>query len=195
MNSLLDYVSVNERYKLNSALNVKGSMFKPEIKSDVISVLCRLGCREMPTPMNLPKLITQVAQFEFCSKPAGAISMIHSGIPDSNKSFWKKMGINGISGVYESLTVNSEKVLKTLECLGQENVAEEQIFSYLTTMIGNMSINELRNFLRFTTGSSVCVAKSILVSFDDIRSHPFASTCVKSLILPVFYRNYHEFFF
>ena len=36
-----------------------------------------------------------------------------------------------------------------------KNPSEE---GYLTSLIGNMGTNDLQNFLRFTTGSSVCIA-------------------------------------
>ena len=95
------------REKLKIALQYKGtsSFPTPEMKSDVISILSRLGCREMPTPHNLAELIVNVAKYEFCSKPAAAIAMIYCGIPDEHKPFWTELGIDGINGLYTSLSL------------------------------------------------------------------------------------------
>ena len=149
----MDYISDNEREKLKIALQYKGtssSFPTPEMKSDVISI-SRLGCREMPTPSNLAELIINVAKYEFCSKPAAAITMIYYGTPDEHKPFWTELGVEGINGLYISLTVTSDKVLKIIDgdC---RNPDEERILAYLTSLIGNMETNDLRNFLRFTTG-------------------------------------------
>lgn len=122
--------------------------------------------------------------------------MIHSGIPEAHKLFWRELGVDGISRLYTSLTVTTKKVLEKIKC-DCMNCAEKRVFGYLITMIGNMGVNDVRNFLRFTTGSSVCVAKSITVCFNAISGlgrRPFANTCTYNLQLPVSYLNYHDFF-
>ena len=77
------------------------------MKSDVISILLRLGCGEIPTPHSL---VVNVAKYEFCSKPAAAISIIYYGIPDEFKPFWTELGIDGINGLYTSLTVDTSRM-------------------------------------------------------------------------------------
>ena len=91
LDALMDYISDNEREKLKIALRYKGtssSFPTPEMKSDVISMMSRFGCREMPTPRNLAELIVNVAKYEFCTKPAAAIAMMYYAIPDDHKPFW-----------------------------------------------------------------------------------------------------------
>ena len=39
------------------------------------------------------------------------------------------------------------------------NAAEERVYGYLVSFVGNMKLEELRLFLRFITGSSVCIDK------------------------------------
>ena len=197
LDALMDFISDNEREKLRSTLQCKttSSFATPEIKSDIISILSRLGCRQMPTPQNLAEIIVSVAKYEFCNKPAAATTMIYCGIPDEHKRFWCELGIDGISALYTSLTVTSDKVLKIIHCDCQ-NPAEERILSYLTGLIGNMRTDDLRNFLRFTTGSSVCVAQSIKVIFNTssgLARQPYAHTCSNTLQLPVSYTNFHDF--
>lgn len=77
------------------------------------------------------------------------------------------------------------------------NPAEERVYGYLTSMIGNMDVNDLQNFLRFTTGSSVCVTRKIEVLFcstSGFARRPFAHTCSSTLQLPVAYVNFHDFY-
>ena len=198
MDALMEYLSENERGKLKSALlfNSKCSSFSVDVQSAVISILSRFDCREVPTPLNLADLIVKVASYEFCCKPMGALAMIHSGIPEEHKPFWRELGIDGINSLYTSLSVSVEKVLQILECDAM-NHAEECVFGYLTTMIGNMSVNDARNFLRFATGSSVCTATKIKICFNTTYGfgrHPFANTCNNTLELPVSYLNYQDFY-
>jgi hypothetical protein len=42
--------------------------------------------------------------------------MIHSGIPEEHRPFWKDLGIDGISKLYTSLAVPTEKILGIFEC-------------------------------------------------------------------------------
>lgn len=113
------------------------------------------------------------------------------------QEFHRSTSIDGIGElVYSSLSVSAEKVLNIIECDAM-NQAERRVFGYLTTMIGNMGVNDVRNFVRFTTGSSVCIAKKIGICFNTtygLGRHPFANTCSNTLSLPVSYLNYNDFF-
>lgn len=196
LDALLDFVSNNERKKLKSALNFKGKAFGAECLSELVSILSRLGCRQLPNPSNLAELILQVARYEFLKKPMGAIAMVHSGIPSEHREFWNQLCIEGIAQLYFSMTMDMNKILLALQC-DSSNQAEERTFGYLHTMIGNMGTNELQNFLRFTTGSSVFLSKKIKVLFNDtsgLGRRLFASTCSSTLYLPVSYSNYNDFF-
>ena len=58
-----------------------------------------------------------------------------------------------------------------------------------------MKTNDLCNFLRFTTGSSVCIASKISVTFNSssgLARRPIAHTCSNTLELSG-YVNYHDF--
>lgn len=76
------------------------------------------------------------------------------------------------------------------------NQSEERIYAYLTTMIGNMQGQELRAFLRFVTGASVCIAPKIKIAFNNLSGlgrRPIAHTCDFLLELPLSYVNYEDF--
>ena len=107
-----------------------------------------------------------VAEYEFSTKPAAAITMTYYTIPDDHKPFWTELGIDGINDLYTSLTITPDKVLKIIDgdC---RNLSKERIFGCLTSLTGNMGTNDLRNFLRFTTGSSVCTADKITAAFNS----------------------------
>ena len=138
----------------------------------------------------------KVAQFEFCCKPAAAVSMMHSGIPISHSSFWKSQGVEGRHLLYGILTVSPKKVMEVLDVTLAVNPAEERIAGYLVEMIGNMSTDVLQRILRFTTCSSVLTVKTINVVFnrlDGLGRRPCAHTCDCTLELPVAYQNYSDF--
>ena len=113
LDALIDYVNPNEREKLKYALEGKDFL---EIKSEVIAVLSRFGCRQVPTIATLPNILLDVARYEFCVKPAAAISIVYNGIPEEHKQFWKDLGTEGICKLYHSLTTTPEKVLSILDC-------------------------------------------------------------------------------
>ena len=146
-------------------------------------------------PGNLIELMAKVAKFEFCCKPSAAIAMMHSGVPPDHSGFWERLGVAGVQKLYYSLSVTRSKVLSLLN--GQcYSAAEEHIYGYLTTMIGNMSTNDLISFTRFVTGSSVCIARKIEVIFNSssgFSRSPFGHTCTNTLELPLAYTNYHDF--
>ena len=77
------------------------------------------------------------------------------------------------------------------------NQSQERVSEYLTTMIGNMKVNELRLFMRFVTGTSVCVTPTITITFNNLSGlarRPIAHTCDFSLELPIAYTNYDDFY-
>ena len=61
----------------------------------------------------------------------------------------------------------------------------------------NMQPPELRLFLRFVTGASVCIAPKIEVTFNNLSGlarRPIAHTCDFNLELPTAYVNYEDFY-
>jgi len=135
----------------------------------MVSILSCLGCRDIPTPTNLIELMAKVARFEFCCKPTAAATMMHSGVLPEHRGFWKKLEVSGIQKLYSSLSVTHSKVLSMVDCQCY-SAAEEHVYGYIMTMIGNMGSSNLINFLRFITGSSVCIASKIEVIFNSSQS-------------------------
>ena len=70
------------------------------------------------------------------------------------------------------------------------------MFNYLRQYIGNMTLEELRLFLRFVTGSSVCSATKIEIQFNmlsGLARRPISHTCSNLLELSATYLSYPEF--
>ena len=76
------------------------------------------------------------------------------------------------------------------------NKAQERVFGFLLTYVGNMSMKTLRLFLRFVTGSSVRIGKRIKIEFNNLSGlarRPSAHTCDCILELPITYPTSVEF--
>ena len=88
------------------------------------------------------------------------------------------------------MTVTPTKVLSFVESPCPNNENESRVFGYLTTMIGNMKVTELSQFLLFVTGASSCIVPKISI---ELARRPIAHTCDSVLELPISYVNYDDF--
>ena len=170
--------------------------FSADIKSGLINILSRCGCREIPHPHTLKQSVIEVARFQFIMEPAGAIAMIRSGIPKQHAAFWNKTTVTQFHSIYRALDVTPARVLKMIDEPVFCNPNEERTFSYLEQYIGNMQPDEARSFVRFVTGCSVCSGRRILITFNTLEGlarRPIAHTCSSTLELPSTYCTYPEF--
>ena len=94
--------------------------------------------------------------------------MIHSGIPSKHSPFWSKVSIFEFHSIYLALSASPTKVLSLLDDSLADDVNKERVFRYLTQFVGNMTSDELRSFLRFVTGASVCPPSSMKVTFNSL---------------------------
>ena len=82
-----------------------------------------------------------------------------------------------------------------LQCEGL-NETQDRVAGYLGVFVGNLSTDLLRRFLRFVTGSSVCLAEKIEVCFnnlDGLARRPISHTCDCALELSIVYGSYPDF--
>jgi len=105
---LIEYLSEVERDKLKNS--IKKDRFADDEREALVSILSRLGCRDMANPTNLMDLMEKVARFEFCCKPNAAVAMMYSGVPSEHRDFWEKFGVAGIQKLYTSLSVTRYSV-------------------------------------------------------------------------------------
>ena len=63
------------------------------------------------------------------------------------------------------------------------------------SMLGNMQTPELRLFLRFVTGASICLSPKIIVTFNSavLTDWNAAHICDFIIELPITYMNYDDF--
>ena len=188
--SFVSCLSTHEASILRNALSLKE--YSPRIQLEVVDVLSGYGCRGAPQPSNLRKSIAEAARYTFLVKPAAALSMMNAGIPQTHKSFWKAMSVEKLHSLYLSLSVSVDKVLSILQEPIMRNHSEEEVWQYLRRFVGNMTVDELRTFLRFVTGSFVISVPSISVSFntlDGLARRPISHTCSALLELPSTYTS------
>ena len=60
-----------------------------KISESLLALLSRLGCRQMPSPKNLRRVVVEVAKHEFMGKPLRVLYAMNSGVPMQHKDFWK----------------------------------------------------------------------------------------------------------
>ena len=196
VSSFIDSLSTYEATLLKDGLAVKGERFSDRLQSKIIGVMSRFGARELPTPKNLKQQILQLARYEFQVKPLAAITAISGGIPTCQRPFWSSKSVADLYIAYLAMTATSEKVLSVIEEPDDMNANQQRVFSYLQQFIGNMRPAEIQKFLRFATGSSVCVAKRITVTFNNLSGlarRPISHTCDCILEIPTSYVTYLDF--
>ena len=77
-----------------------------------------------------------------------------------------------------------------------ETANEERVLGYLRQFIASLSAKDLRAFLRFCTGSTVCTKNKLSIAFNSLEGasrRPIAHTCEPSLELSSNYSTYPEF--
>ncbi len=95
-----------------------------------------------------------------------------------------------------ALTASPEKVLEVLSEPYTVDQNQERVIDYLRQYIGDMKAEEIRRFLRFVTGSSVCTSRAISLSFNALSGfdrRPIGHICSSLLELPSTYSTYEEF--
>jgi len=191
-----DFLSITERLTVKKALECPYSTFQAEVLDKLISLLARFGCRQVPAPSTLLKMIIiHTAKCEFLIKPAAALSLMHSGIPSIHQKFWKEKSADEIFTIHFKQVASPEKVISLLKSEPCTR-AQECVYNYLVSLVGNMQYIDLRLFLRFVTGCSVCITPCITITYNSLDGagrHPIAHTCESTLELSVFYQNYDDF--
>lgn len=170
--------------------------FSCQLMADLTTILSRYGSRVNPSPANLKSQLRDIAKYEQQIKPMAAICTMNSGTPSCEKPFWESFSVDEFYSLYLSLSATPAKVLSILVEPFQENSSQARVFEYLQQFIGNMKMDEIRRFLRFTTGSSVLIAEKITVTFNalsGISRRPIAHTCSCVLELPSTYQSFLDF--
>ena len=190
----LESLSHVDQVTMTVALEAKE--FTQTMKTNIICILSRFGCRDIPTPQNLEHLLYSQAQHQFKTQPYAALSLMHEGIPEKHRPFWGAMKVDELCRIYEALTASPEKVLEQVQEPTFASPDEERVFGYLQQYVGGMKVDEVKRFVRFVTGSSVLTGSNISITFNAVTGlarRPFAHTCSSQLELSYNYGTYLEF--
>ncbi len=196
VSSFADSLSYVECQLLKTCLNLETNSFSANVQAKLVNLLSRFGSRQLPTPSNLRQQIIQVAKFEFVTKPVAAHTLIHTGISHSEKIFWNQLTVNELYSLYVCLTATPDRLLDFMEEPIFINPAQERVYGYLRDFIGNLSINDTRTFLRFTTGSAVLTSAPLKVIFNNVAGlarRPIAHTCDNTLEISPNYSSHNNF--
>ena len=170
--------------------------FSEEIEDKLYDIYSRYGVHEVPKPGNFMELVTGISKYYFVQKPAAAIAEVRSGIPEVYANFWRDMSLGEFYSIYRALQASTEKVLAMIDRVTLHNSSQKRVYGYLQQYVGNMKQDELRRFLRFVTGSSVCSSRVISATFnnvDGLTHRPIGHTCQHILELSTSYKSCQEF--
>ena len=199
IDAFTDFVSIYENSIFREALlaskSAEGS-FTPHLAESLLNTLSSMGCREMPTPGNIKQLILQVARYELIRKPLGALLSLHCGIPSQYHAFFGTFSVHQLYELYKALNATPGAVIHMIEEPVETSSNQSRVLGYLKMFISNLNHQDLRNFLRFVTGSSVIIDKKISVTFNNLSGlarRPISHTCSCTLELSITYLMYSEF--
>ena len=106
------------------------------------------------------------------------------------------MPIADFCEVFHTLAASPEGLIVSIAEPTFEDQNQEWVFGYLTQNVGNLSFTDAQRFLRFTTGSSVCVTQPIHIVFNNLMGlgrRPIGHTCSCTLELSQSYATYLDF--
>lgn len=198
LKAFLDYVVSYEQEELMAVFqDIRcTSVLSSANRDRLVSILSHFNCTRMPTVDNIKKLLLDIARNEFCVKPAGALHAIHAGVPIPHIHFWKSHSVQWLHSLYVALNATPTKVLKMIQEPRNHDPSKMRVYRFLTQFICTMHENELSNFLRFTTGSSVCSANPLYLSWNGttgVLRVPISHSCSRTLELSTTYSTYEQF--
>ena len=170
--------------------------FPQRLFNQLVNVFASFDCLEVPKPCNILKLCERSARYLCLTKPFAVVTEFGRGVPSEHREFWNAKGVSGLKRLLLALSVSPSKLLESIEEPLLVSPAERRVFGYLTQYIGHMKVDEVQKFLRFCTGSSVCIVKPISITFNSsmgLTRCPVAHTCSCTLEPSHMYSTYLEF--
>lgn len=99
------------------------------------------------SPTTLRELTIKLANYEFVTKPAAAITLLRKKIPKEHHSFYKEMGVSDLHLLYKAQPVSTGKVLKMFDNAEGSTESEERVLSYLDNLLVIWGLTNYEYFL------------------------------------------------
>ena len=126
----------------------------------------------------------------------GAVQAHHAGVPTEFYPFWNVFSVKQLHDLYKALCITPKSIIDSFQSSDDLNANQMRIFSYLKTFIGNLTEQDLMNFSRFVTRSSVMLDKKMTITFNNfsgLAMRPISHTCGCTLQLLTTFLTYPEF--
>lgn len=187
VSSFLNYISQDEKEIIQ--------MFQTEFKSnteELIDILSSYKCYTNPTKENLQHILFQLAHKEIIQKPR-YIASCWNGIFKKIK-FPKAFSPSNLNAVYKRATATGRKVA-SLFIAENMSLEEQTCMEHLRRFVKNLSLENLKRFLKLCTGADVITIEKIEMNFSSLvgaARRPVFRTCGPVLELPNTYTCYSE---
>lgn len=186
MDTFMKYVSEPDRMIFESCC----SDFESADMDELMDAMAIHHCRRVPTADNIKQILLELAHQKLIQEPAFVIDQWNNILTPI------KSELRGIAALYQDLQPTSRKIIRSIAYPESQNAQEKQIVTYVNAYLRESDKQHLSSFLRFCTGSDLCLGKTITVSFTQVQGfqrRPVSHTCGCYLELSVFYDSYPEF--
>ncbi len=138
------------------------------MKLSLTNILSRFDCRDLPTPQNMRLMLLHLSEQLFLTQPFAAISRMNGDVPTRHNKFWIMIEVEQLYDVYTAVNASSKVLRKLVEPAFFANLHEKRVYTYLEQYIGGMSVQEVRQFLCYVTGSTVLTDSNLFVQFNAL---------------------------
>jgi hypothetical protein len=188
LDSFMKYVSKTEAILIEKVLSSSVSVGAEE----VIDLLTAFECKKNATDENFKDLIIEIAHKELVQKPR-YVCDCWSEILVPLKSFITSN--DALFQIYDSLNPTTCKVCKLIKAEPKSS-AENESLSHLKRWIKGLNMNDLKHFLRISTGSDIILVENISIAFTSSVGKgrtPVFHTCGAVIELPSTYNDFCDF--
>ena len=184
--SFLQFVSIEDRNLLNNMM----TSFDMKTIDDLLDILSLYKCKSKPTAENIRLLIVDLSHLIMIQQPKYISAAFVEVFNQLKKPLFKD--VDSIECVYKEKTPSCRKLVKLLQF--QENITEKQheVKSFLIKYLKSLTIDNLKRFLVFVSGSDNLPDGLDAVFVEQIYRAPCARVCVNQLELSDNYTCYNE---
>ncbi|XP_021367845.1 uncharacterized protein LOC110459754 isoform X2 [Mizuhopecten yessoensis] len=186
--SFFNYLAQSEKEVLEAAC--RGSLFDED---ELLGVLDRFQCHRIPQLEEMNSTVIQIAHRVLIQEPKYALDAMRN--VSGNTLQLLLPDIASISSIYTKLNPTVTKVLGLLHA-SPTTKEENASFGFLKRFVRGRNNEQLKQFIRFLTGSDVVCVDKIEVTFVLRYGKgrvPTIHTCGPTLELPSTYVNFPDF--